>query len=339
MQFQYKLEATPIDEKIWFNTLDKFSDSSIYQTIQYAKLSRGGNNLIQVLIKKEDKIAAATLVRIIKFPFTKLGIGYIFWGPLLQGSNDNQDNLLTITLKLLFEEFVIKRKLVLRIVPQGFYENYKCLDIDFLNSKFRRTKKDRLRKTIVLDLSPTLEELRKNFLQKWRNLLNKAERSNLEIVQGHDDQLFEKFLELYSELIERKKFAEGVNVSTFRRVQLSLPEKLKMRIFICLYEGKPIAGLVGTAIGDTGIYLLGATNDIGMKLPGAYLLQWEVIKWLKSESCKYYDLGGIDPEGSPGVYKFKLGLGGQEYNYLGEFESEKNNLSKMLLNLIEMVKK
>src|SRR5690606_16973285 len=106
-----------------------------------------------------------------------------------------------------------------------------------------------------------LEELRKNFQQKWRNLLNKSERSNLEIIEGIEDNLFEEFLEIYSELIERKKFAEGVDVNMFRQVQQSLPMNLKMRIFICRFEKKPIAGLVGTAIGQTGIYLLGATNE------------------------------------------------------------------------------
>jgi lipid II:glycine glycyltransferase (peptidoglycan interpeptide bridge formation enzyme) len=336
----YTIQLTPANELEWTSILEIFDDANIYQTIEYSKLSKGGKNLYQVIIRKHSTIIAASLVRIVKLPFLSRGIAYIFWGPLIRSKDNLQySKSLNITLQLLYNELVIKRNFVVRIVPQGINENHKYLDDIFENNQFVRSKKDRIRNTIVLDISHPLEELRKNFLQKWRNLLNKAERSNLEIVQGTDDNLFQQFLDIYSELIGRKKFSEGVNVNTFRKIQLSLSDKFKMRIFICMYEGKPIAGLVGTAIGDTGIYLLGATNNIGMKLPGAYLLQWEMISWLKNQSCKYYDLGGIDPDGSPGVYKFKLGLNGTEYNYIGEFESKKNNLSKLLIHLIERLRK
>src|SRR5208282_2405952 len=59
-------------------------------------------------------------------------------------------------------------------------------------------------------------------------------------------------------------------------------------------------------------YLLGATRTEGMKSKGAYLLQWTLIKWLKESGFKWYDLGGIDPEGNPGVYHFKRGFSGAD---------------------------
>ena len=72
----------------------------------------------------------------------------------------------------------------------------------------------------------------------------------------------------------------------------------------------PVAGLVASAMGDSAIYLLGATSDAGLNSKGAYLLQWTLIPWLKERGVKSYDLGGIDPEGNPGVYHFKRGLSG-----------------------------
>jgi CelD/BcsL family acetyltransferase involved in cellulose biosynthesis len=65
-------------------------------------------------------------------------------------------------------------------------------------------------------------------------------------------------------------------------------------------------------MGDSAIYLLGATNDEGMKSQGAYLLQWTMIKWLKENGIGWYDLGGIDPERNPGVYSFKRGFSGAD---------------------------
>jgi len=37
-------------------------------------------------------------------------------------------------------------------------------------------------------------------------------------------------------------------------------------------QGEPVAGLVASAMGDTAIYLLGATSDKGLNSKGAYLL-------------------------------------------------------------------
>jgi hypothetical protein len=71
-----------------------------------------------------------------------------------------------------------------------------------------------------------------------------------------------------------------------------------------------MAGLTSTGVGDTGIYLLGATSNDGMKFKGSYLLQWRMMQWLKECGCAWYDLGGINPDRNPGVYHFKQGFGG-----------------------------
>jgi glycosyltransferase involved in cell wall biosynthesis len=77
-------------------------------------------------------------------------------------------------------------------------------------------------------------------------------------------------------------------------------------------KGIAVAGPVASAMGDSAIYLLGATSDDGLNSRGAYLLQWTLIKWLKEHGVRWYDLGGIDPERNPGVYHFKRGLSGND---------------------------
>jgi lipid II:glycine glycyltransferase (peptidoglycan interpeptide bridge formation enzyme) len=85
---------------------------------------------------------------------------------------------------------------------------------------------------------------------------------------------------------------------------------------ICQDKGTPVAGLVTSAMGDSAIYLLGGTNEEGLKSQGAYLLQWTMIKWLKERGIRWYDLGGIDPERNPGVYSFKRGFSGADLRQL-----------------------
>ena len=93
-----------------------------------------------------------------------------------------------------------------------------------------------------------------------------------------------------------------------------------MQVFVCQKDGRPLNSLVITSIGESAIYLLAATGDAGLKERGAYLLQWRAIQWLKERGCRWYDVGGVNPDRNPGVFQFKSGLGGQETRQFGGFE-------------------
>ena len=127
------------------------------------------------------------------------------------------------------------------------------------------------------------------------------------------------FSEIYSQMRKRKSFETTVDDEEFGRIQEALTESQRMRVLICLDESVPVAGLVATTMGNSAIYLLGATSDAGLNAKGAYLLQWELICWLKKCGITSYDLGGIDPEGNPGVYHFKSGLSGLDICQISPF--------------------
>jgi lipid II:glycine glycyltransferase (peptidoglycan interpeptide bridge formation enzyme) len=114
-----------------------------------------------------------------------------------------------------------------------------------------------------------------------------------------------------------------------------------MKIFICTFEGKPIAGGVFSAIGETGQYMFGATANNGLKANGSNLIQWTMLKWLKGSGCKWYDSGGIDPSGNPGVYRFKLGIvgkRGKDVSHLGQFVLADNPINYLLNMCIDSIK-
>jgi lipid II:glycine glycyltransferase (peptidoglycan interpeptide bridge formation enzyme) len=132
-------------------------------------------------------------------------------------------------------------------------------------------------------------------------------------------------------MIGRKKFRSSVDIDVFAEVQRNLPEAQKMRIFLCECRGTTVAAAIGTCIGDTGIYLFGATSDDGKELKGSYLLQWRMIAWMKERGCRRYDLGGIDPEGNPGVYHFKKGISNEEVRHIPRHEANGKRLSAWAL--------
>ena len=68
-----------------------------------------------------------------------------------------------------------------------------------------------------------------------------------------------------------------------------------------------------------------ATTVLNAK--GSYLLQWTWIQWLKENGVRWYDLGGIDPDGNPGVYHFKKGFSGADVCQLTPFVACENAFS------------
>jgi lipid II:glycine glycyltransferase (peptidoglycan interpeptide bridge formation enzyme) len=111
-----------------------------------------------------------------------------------------------------------------------------------------------------------------------------------------------------------------------------------MKIIICKCEGEAVSVAVFSAIGDTGIYLLGATGHKGMNARGSYLLQWRAMQWLKEKGCKWYDLGGINPETNPGVYHFKAGVSGKDVCHIGLYMACDNPLSLLFARWGEQLK-
>lgn len=333
------IEIDKIKQAEWSNLLPEFDDASIYQTWSYGAVRWGEKQLSHIIIKQKNEIIAAAQLRIIKIPLLKAGIAYLTWGPMWQrkGYPVNTEVFRKI-INALKEEYAGKRRLLLRIKP-NIIDEYSDAIVAMLNQTgFKNNTKLRSYRTLRLNLAATMAEIRKSLDQKWRNQLNRAEKNNLKIIEGNSVELYQIFLDLQKEMQSRKKYEAGVNYSEFCDIQKGLPEKLKMKILICQYEGKALTATIGSMIGDTGIYLLGAMGNEGMKMKGSYLLQWRLIEMMKEAGCRWYDLGGINPDDNPGVYHFKAGLSGKEVFHIGQYEICKNSINLTLVGMAEKMK-
>ena len=330
-------EIQNLNNTEWNEILNLFDDASIYQTNAFTKYSIGGENPEHFIAKKDSNIIAASQVRLKTIPTLKRGVAYLRWGPLWQLTNKpKQIENFQLALELLYKEYVIKRKLVLRIVSNHFLEeenNYVNIFNQLGYTRFQHEDK-----TIIIDLTQDEETLRKNFRKKWRYSLKQAEKKELTIVKGNSQKLFDEFVKIYKEMHGRKNFEETVSVDTFKQINDDLVNENKLQIFICKFENKPLSAMVSTAMGNSGIYLLGGSTSDGLKMGSSYLLQWETMKWLKAIGKQWYNLGGIDAEANPGVYTFKKGMGGKEVTFIGGFEASKDLLSKKIVQLGELIK-
>ena len=336
----YILEINRISKKTYDETLLLFEDSNLYQSYEYNLQAKGGRSMCTVVLKQGDKILGLSIVRIVKVPFFNLGLAYIYRGPVWQKKNAvNSIEILSIFLKLLKEEFVLKRKLVLRISPNLLKEKNEDFEKLFSELGFTSHGKSAGANTFYIDLDLPLEELRKNLSGNWRKKLKKSENEDLRIKSGREDSLYQEAEKLYLEMVKRKRFDQGIDVNKLEATQFCLPSSMKMISTICYLNDIPISSLVFSAIGSTGIPILAATSDFGTNYNGSYLLQWQMLVYLKENGSKYFDLGGIDKEKNPNVYNFKHGMGGVEVHYLDVMDLGSNKIFNMILKRFELIKK
>jgi lipid II:glycine glycyltransferase (peptidoglycan interpeptide bridge formation enzyme) len=334
-----QVEIDNVSRDDWTHLLKQFDDATIYQSWDYGSVRWGKNNLSHLIVKKDREVIALSQIAVKKLPGIGAGIAYVPWGPIWHKRGILEDiEVLQSAIACLKEEYLRKRKLFLRISPKVIDDDNNTFSKLFKKHGFTRNWSAPLYRTLLLDLAPPIHELRANLNQKWRNMLNQAERKQLEIVEGTSDDLYRVFLCLNSEMQDRKNYVPGVDYEEFGVIQRELPDILKMNIIICKYDEEPVSAAVYSAIGDTGIYLLGATGNKGMKLRGSYLLQWHVVQRLKEMGCRWYDLGGINPGKNPGVYQFKAGLSGRDVNHIGQIDACTNLISAFVVRFGESLR-
>jgi lipid II:glycine glycyltransferase (peptidoglycan interpeptide bridge formation enzyme) len=88
-----------------------------------------------------------------------------------------------------------------------------------------------------------------------------------------------------------------------------------------------VAGAYITFAGNRALYKDGGSRRDTGNLQAPYLLQWEIIRWLKSNGIKEYDLHGVPPFGEPNsdssldsLVQFKTGFNPDATQYIGTYD-------------------
>lgn len=345
----FDLEVDRLDKPGWHELLDLFDDANIYQTWSYEAM-RGlagvfgiGNKTSRLVLRRGGAIVAAAQVRIVKLPLLRLGVAYVRWGPMwrLRGQ-PRDDKVLVAMLAAVQAEYGTRRGLSVRVLPYAFADEREGLEPLLRAERFERMDAPAAQRTLALPLHGSMAELRSNLEQKWRNCLNRAEKNGLFVEEGDGCELFERFERIHREMHQRKRFTETSSVSAFAAVQRDLPEAHKMRVFLASTNGVLAAGIVVGKVGETGVFLHGATSNAGMTSNASYLLQWRALQWLKAAGATTYNLHGINPEKNPGTYRFKAGLAGKtgrDLRYLGTYASSVPGTSQSLVGWAESARR
>jgi lipid II:glycine glycyltransferase (peptidoglycan interpeptide bridge formation enzyme) len=331
----YSAEFDTVDEHSWCELVQEFDDGNIYQTGQYGTIVAGQNNVGRLVLRLDGGVVAIAQARIKKLPIFGFGIAYVHWGPLWRrpGEQINSDNFRQ-AVRALRNEYVCERNLTLRIFPILFEDDPLHVRSILAEEDLSPASESSQPRTILLDLAHPLTEIRQNMSAHCRRDLRTAERGNLEMIEGTSQEMFQIFIGMYKEMVSRKNFVEPNNIYQFMRIQSQLPEALKMRILLCKSETAFCSGLIYTSIGNSAIYLFGATSNAGLKSRGSYLLHWRAVEALKSQGASIYNLNGISPARNPGTYRFKSGFAGKfgrDVFYLGRFDVHPGSFGHLLI--------
>ena len=336
----YSYVLTKLQDEEWNQILDDFDDASLFQTASFCTARQNSDKVEHLVVRRDNETVSAAQVRVIPIPFLGSSIAYIRWAPMCRRVRNEPDwDALQHALRILRLEYVDRRKSSLEITPYYKRDIEVELSPIFEEEKYFQLLNRKTERTIIINLEKPLEALRKGLDKKWRNCLNGAEKSNLQIRESSDSSLFDVFLPMYRQMLARKRLAEPGDIRRFMAMQEVLPARFKMRIVVAMDGGIPCAGAVCSSMGRRGIYLFGATSDAGMKNKASYLVQWRVIQWLKESGCTEYDLHGSNAQSNPGVYAFKMGLcgtNGKEVESAGYFDAYDGMRSGLSLRLAHL---
>jgi len=341
-----------MDATTWNSHLASLPEPHLLQTFEWGqvKSSFGWKAIYKSWQNDQGKSVAAALIlqraiQILGFA-AKLQIMYIPKGPILDWNN------IPLRRRVLkdLSEFAKKQGVIfLKIDPNVLigtgirgkpdaqeYQLGQDVSVDLSNNGWQFSNEQiQFCNTVLVDLTPSEEELQAQMKQKTRYNINLARRKGVNVRFGtHAD--IRLLYRMYAEtslrdnfIIREEQYYRRVWEVFFNKTN-SPPVDKEYTIpiaepLIAEVDGKPVAALVLFRFAHKAWYLYGMSSDIHREKMPNHLLQWEAMRRAKHTRCTFYDLWGapdrfdeVDPMW--GVYRFKEGFGGYVARTIGAWD-------------------
>ncbi len=181
------------------------------------------------------------------------------------------------------------------------------------------------RNTVLIDVSPSEDEMLGRMKQKTRYNLRLAEKKGVTVRLGTGAD-FPLLYKMYAETSVRDGFVirdEKYYQMVWETFMLSSEPSAEP--LIAEVNGEPVAALFLFRFAGRAYYVYGMSREVHREKMPNYLLQWEAMRRAKARGCSAYDLWGAPEEFNEndplwGVFRFKEGLGGQVVRTLGAWD-------------------
>jgi peptidoglycan pentaglycine glycine transferase (the first glycine) len=193
------------------------------------------------------------------------------------------------------------------------------------------------RNTVLVDLTPSEEELLARMKQKTRYNIRLAQKKGVTVRAGTLDDL-PLLYHMYAETSIRDNFLireQGYYQTIWRNFMQVAPSASSLQPssepLIAEVGSEPVGAVSMFYFAGQAIYLFGMSRETHREKMPNHLLQWEAIRRARTLGCRTYNLWGAPDEfnqhdGLWGVFRFKEGLGGYVSRTLGAWDFTTNPL-------------
>lgn len=306
------------EDKNWDAFLAKTPGGHHVQTSLWAQVKAVlGWQVGRVIVRQDSQIigGAQLLIR----PLAPLGaVGYVAKGPLLSSNDPALATLIIDQLRQIAKEY----KLQCLIVQPP--DNDEILIHHLPRSDFQQSVVNvGPTATVKIDLSKETDELLAGMKKATRKHIRRGLREGVIVREGMEQDL-DTFYQLLCATAQRQGFTPYPRDFFLEKWRVFRPHG-HVKLFIAEYDGEAVSAHLIVSFGEILLSkYAGWSGRYGKYRPNE-VLDWEVIKWAKTNGYRYYDFEGIDQTAAQAISEggslpksfqqtptsYKLGFGGQ----------------------------
>jgi hypothetical protein len=321
---QWKIQLVTNDQ--WAQQWQNCVHTNLPQAWEYgtAKKEADGWETKRILFSNTANVPVA-LVQVLFRSIPVLGgIARINRGPLLIGDRKCENAVISLDVIYALLRYARKQHWwIIQVAPElhPSTETDICLKAMGLK-KLRHTPWG----SAIISLAPDENELLMQLKGKWRNGMRKGQKNSVIALHKQlGNKSLKQLLANYSKMQVKRNF-DGLSDELIQAMARQESASWQFNMFVATEkesesESDPLGFLVTVRTGDTSVYCIGTTNDLGRNLQANSVLLWAAVLHAKATGCSWFDLGGLNADTPKGIADFKRGLKGVPYSLTGEWRN------------------